>query len=121
MFSGRKGQHRNGRAGCRRGGSKFVEKKPGVLGRPRDLWRHAAARERAPFRLKREGGFSIKDAMQQHRAAPRLLWLLNTRKGVMVLREIAERSPHAIGLVCSYRDPTVSEDYAAQIAQYCQR
>jgi len=53
------------------------------------------------------------------RAAPRLLWLLNTEKGLAVLKTLAAEARQSIGLVSTYTDPNVREDFAAQITAFC--
>src|SRR5262249_46613483 len=50
---------------------------------------------------------------------PRLLWLLNTKKGLMVLEEVVKCSRDCIGLICSYSDPNVKENYDKFIAELC--
>ena len=53
------------------------------------------------------------------RPTPHLLWLVNTEKGFTVLKDLASKARDSLGLVSSYSDPNVKEDFGSQIAAFC--
>lgn len=55
----------------------------------------------------------------ENKSAPKLVWLLNTQKGYTVLKAVMKHNRSQLGLVVSYTDPHVSEDFYADMEMLC--
>ena len=51
----------------------------------------------------------------------KILWMVNTKKGFLVLKKVFEQASDVIALVSSYTDSRVSEDYGKLIKTYCNK
>lgn len=50
----------------------------------------------------------------------KFLWCLNTEKGYSVLKELTENKNDSVGLICSYPEWNVAENFGLKIQKYCE-